>query len=95
MYNTFNSISFNTFYKNICKIDHLETTKSLFINHLSFSWHSSTMNIICTEIFLDYLLATCCILGALPSLGMTLETMNKQIPALLDFTFKESRQTYK
>lgn len=35
------------------------------------------------------------ILGALPSLGMTLETMNKQMPALLDFTFKESRQTYK
>lgn len=53
------------------------------------------MNIICTEIFIDYLLVTCYILGALPSLGMTLEIMNKQIAALLDFTFKESRQTYK
>lgn len=49
------------------------------------------MNIIFIKIFIEYLLVACYIPGTLPSLGMTLDvTMNKQIPAHMDFTFKST-----
>lgn len=49
------------------------------------------MNIIFIKIFIEYLLVVCYIPGPLQGLGMTLDvTMNKQIPAHMDFTFKSA-----